>query len=104
MKLRTSAFTGDPEMDKKLHGGEEVTHHRRTAKIRFGIHVTDGGDGSVGVTLYKTRELAEKALEREFEACGQAYMDGGASEETIEIDLDTGEIVAGVETEIEAEF
>ena len=61
MKLQTSAFTGDPEMDKKLHEGEEATPQRRTAKIRFGIHVTDGGDGSVGVTLYSTEALAEKA-------------------------------------------
>ena len=101
MKLSTGCFTGNPEMDEKLHKGEEVSPVRKTIKVKFGVHVSDGGDGSVGVTLYRDKQLAEAALEHEMEAYGQAYMDGGATSCEIEIDVETGEIVAGVDIEVE---
>jgi hypothetical protein len=74
---------------------------RKTVKVTLGIHIGDGGDGSVSATLYTTQALAEQALENEFEVCGEAYMDGGATSATIEIDPKTGEIVGGALTEAE---
>lgn len=73
----------------------------KTIKVKFGVHVSDGGDGSVGVTLYRDETLAAEALDYEMSQCGQAHMDGGSSSCEIEIDVETGQIVGGVETVIE---
>jgi hypothetical protein len=55
-------------------------------KIKIPLHITDGGDGSVGVDAYKTMEEAQAALEKEMDDYGQAFYDGGANYVIIDTD------------------
>ena len=57
-------------------------------KVRVYLHIKDGGDGSVSVSVYKTMEEAEAALEQEMEDMGQAFYDGGATYVDIDVKED----------------
>ncbi len=74
----------------------------KTVKVKFGIYVTDQGDGSIYPRVVATEEDAEKCVAHEMKLNGQCFDDGGASSHELTIDVETGEIVAGLEIDLEA--
>ena len=57
-------------------------------KVRVYLYVSDGQDGSVSVYVKKSMEEAEAAVEEQFEKCGGAFCDGGATYVDIKINPD----------------
>jgi hypothetical protein len=71
----------------------------KTVKVKLGLYVSDGGDGSVYAHIVKDEDTAQRFVDRELNEHGQAYSDGGASETEIEVDVETGEIINGMDLE-----
>lgn len=44
-------------------------------KVRFWVHINDGGDGSAYLKFFNTKEDAKVSADREFEEFGQALCD-----------------------------
>ena len=68
---------------------------KKTIKVKFAVYIRNGGDGSASAQFFRDAELAEQAAERDDERFG----DDVESHELV-IDLETGEIVSGIETEV----
>lgn len=62
-------------------------------KINLAYYCQDCGDGSVNIKFYKTLSEAEKQEEESFKINGYSWGDPSASEITLEIDQNTGEIL-----------
>ncbi len=68
----------------------------KTVKVKFAVYTQNNGDGSAGPRFFISEELAEKAAEKDNERFG-----GDVCTMKLEINLATGKIVSGVETEVE---
>jgi transcription elongation factor Elf1 len=73
---------------------------RKTVKVTFATYVSDGSDGSVFCHLFKNEKLAERQGEADLKSCGQRF-EGDVSSFEIEVDVETGEVVSGVETKVD---
>ena len=68
---------------------------RKTIKVKFAVYTQNQGDGSASPRLYATEELAEKAAEKDDER----FCEDICALELV-VDVETGEIVSGVETKV----
>jgi hypothetical protein len=73
---------------------------RKTVKVTFATYVSDGDDGSVFCHLFANGKLAEGQGKLALKRYGKRF-EGDVSSFEIEVDVETGEVVSGVETKVD---
>jgi len=64
-------------------------------KVKFAVYVQNNGDGSASARFFSNVELAEKAAEED----NERFCEDIETHE-LEINLDTGKVIFGIETTI----
>lgn len=69
-----------------------------TLKLEFWVYMRNNGDGSASPMFFLSEDLAEKAAEKDDERlCDDVVF------HEFEVDLETGEVISGIETDTDEE-